>query len=80
MINVIDNGIGVVAEDLPRIFEMFAQVTPNRDRKESGLGIGLALSKAPVELHRGTLEGRSGGLRNGSEFIVRLPLAAAAEG
>jgi CheY-like chemotaxis protein len=59
---------------------MFAQVKPTLDRKESGLGIGLALSKALVQLHGGTLEGHSAGLGKGSEFIVRLPLAAASTG
>jgi len=77
-INVADNGIGVAPEDLPRIFEMFAQVKPTLDRKEGGLGIGLALSKALVELHGGTLVGRSAGLGKGSEFTVRLPVRAAA--
>jgi PAS domain S-box-containing protein len=74
-IRVVDNGIGIAPEDLPRIFEMFAQVKPTLDRKEGGLGIGLALSKALVELHGGTLEGRSEGLGKGSEFRVRLKLA-----
>ena len=77
VVRVTDNGIGLAADDLPRIFEMFAQVKPTLDRKESGLGIGLALSKALVELHGGTLEVRSAGLGRGSEFIVRLGLAAA---
>lgn len=70
---VADSGIGLAPEDLPRIFEMFAQVRPTLDRKEGGLGIGLALSKALVELHDGTLEGRSAGVGKGSEFTVRLP-------
>jgi len=75
LIRVIDNGIGLAADDLPKIFEMFAQVKPTLDRKESGLGIGLALSKALVQLHGGTLEGHSAGPGKGSEFIVSLPLA-----
>jgi PAS domain S-box-containing protein len=74
-IRVADNGIGVSQEDLPRIFEMFAQVKPTLDSKEGGLGIGLALSKALVELHGGTLEGSSEGPGRGSEFTVRLPSA-----
>ncbi|HEU5138241.1 MAG TPA: CHASE3 domain-containing protein [Steroidobacteraceae bacterium] len=75
VIRVADNGIGLAADDLPKIFEMFAQVKPTSDQRESGLGIGLALSRALITLHNGTLEGRSGGLGKGSEFIVRLPLA-----
>jgi PAS domain S-box-containing protein len=76
-IHVADTGIGIAAEDMPRIFEMFAQVTPTLDRKEGGLGIGLALSRALVQLHGGTLEGRSEGAGKGSEFTVRLPLSPA---
>jgi PAS domain S-box-containing protein len=75
VIRVADDGIGVAPADLPRIFEMFAQVKPTLDRKEAGLGIGLALSKALVELHGGTLGGSSAGLGKGSEFTVRLQLA-----
>ncbi len=73
VIRVIDNGIGIDATQLPRIFEMFTQVKPTLDRKEGGLGIGLALSRRLVELHDGTLEVRSEGPRLGSEFILRLP-------
>jgi PAS domain S-box-containing protein len=76
VIRVTDDGIGLAPADLPKIFDMFAQVKPTLDRKESGLGIGLALSKALVEMHGGTLEGRSEGLGKGSEFTVRLGLAA----
>jgi len=79
-ISVTDNGIGLAPEDLPKIFEMFAQVKPTQDRKESGLGIGLALSKALVGLHGGTLEGHSPGIGQGSEFTVRLPRAADGHG
>ena len=73
IIRVADNGIGIAPEDLPKIFEMFAQVKPTVDRKEGGLGIGLALSRALVEMHGGKIEGRSEGLGKGSEFTVRLP-------
>jgi PAS domain S-box-containing protein len=74
-IRVLDNGIGLAPDDLPRIFDMFAQVKPTLDRKESGLGIGLALSRALMELHGGTLEARSDGPGMGSEFIVTIALA-----
>jgi PAS domain S-box-containing protein len=77
VIRVIDSGIGVAPSDLPRIFEMFAQVKPTSDRKEAGLGIGLALARALVELHGGTIEGRSDGLGKGTVFTVRLQLASA---
>ena len=76
-IHVADSGIGIAAEDMPRIFEMFAQVKPTLDRKEGGLGIGLALSRALVQMHGGTLDGRSEGAGKGSEFTVRLPLSPA---
>jgi PAS domain S-box-containing protein len=75
VLRVADNGIGLAPQDLPQIFEMFAQVTPTLDRREAGLGIGLALTKALVELHGGTIEARSAGPGQGSEFIVRLSLA-----
>jgi PAS domain S-box-containing protein len=76
VVRVIDNGLGLATDDLPRIFEMFTQVTPTPDRPNSGLGIGLALSRALVELHDGCLEAKSAGPGKGSEFIVRLPLAS----
>jgi signal transduction histidine kinase len=75
LVRVIDNGIGLAPEDLSRIFEMFTQVTPAKERANSGLGIGLALSKALVELHGGAIEAKSGGPGQGSEFVVRLPLS-----
>ena len=75
VVSVCDNGVGIAAEHLPRIFEMFSQVTPSLDRIQGGLGIGLSLVRALVELHGGHVEARSQGLGQGSEFIVRLPLA-----
>jgi PAS domain S-box-containing protein len=73
LIRVTDSGVGINADSLPRIFEMFSQVHPTTDRSEGGLGIGLALAKGLVELHGGTIEASSAGLGHGSEFIVRLP-------
>lgn len=72
-ITVTDTGIGISSEALVRLFTMFSQVKATRDRSEGGLGIGLALAKGLVELHGGSIEGRSGGLGCGSEFVVRLP-------
>jgi PAS domain S-box-containing protein len=69
-----DTGIGISAEMLPRLFEMFSQATPALARSQGGLGIGLALVKGLVELHGGTIEVKSAGQGKGSEFVVRLPV------
>jgi CheY-like chemotaxis protein len=74
VVRVRDSGIGISAEQLPRIFEMFMQVDQSLERGQGGLGVGLTLSKRVVELHGGTIEATSAGLGKGSEFIVRLPL------
>jgi PAS domain S-box-containing protein len=73
VIRVRDPGIGISPDQIPRIFEMFAQVDPTLDRGQGGLGVGLALTKTLVELHGGRIEAKSAGLGKGSEFIVRLP-------
>src|SRR5581483_10555847 len=73
MVSVRDTGIGIAAEHLPHIFEMFSQVAPALERSQGGLGIGLALVQGLVELHGGTIEARSAGPGKGSEFTVRLP-------
>jgi PAS domain S-box-containing protein len=75
-VSVKDNGIGIAAESIGHIFEMFSQVEDRTGRSEGGLGIGLALVKGLTQLHGGTVEARSAGLGLGSEFILRLPLAA----
>jgi PAS domain S-box-containing protein len=75
LIRVIDNGIGLSGDDVPRIFDMFTQFSATRERPNAGLGIGLALAKALVELHGGSIEAKSAGPGAGSEFIVRLALA-----
>jgi signal transduction histidine kinase/ActR/RegA family two-component response regulator len=69
-----DTGIGITTNDLARIFELFAQVTPVIERSKGGLGIGLSLAKGLVELHGGTIEATSAGAGKGSEFTVRLPV------
>jgi signal transduction histidine kinase/ActR/RegA family two-component response regulator len=70
-----DTGIGIPAESLKSIFEMFAQVDRSLERSHGGLGIGLTLVKRLVEMHGGSVEARSDGVGMGSEFIVRLPAA-----
>ena len=72
-VSVKDEGLGLAPESIGGIFEMFSQVEGVEGRSEGGLGIGLALVKGLAELHGGTVEARSAGLRQGSEFIVRLP-------
>lgn len=74
VIRVRDTGIGMTADQLPHIFDMFFQVDTSLERRQSGLGIGLMLAKNLVELHGGRLEGHSAGLGQGSEFVVKLPL------
>jgi PAS domain S-box-containing protein len=71
--SVKDSGIGIPAEALKNIFEMFSQVKSTRDRSEGGLGIGLSLTRGLVDLHGGRIEAHSAGAGFGSEFIVRLP-------
>jgi PAS domain S-box-containing protein len=74
VIRVRDNGIGIAAEDLSRLFDMFAQVDTSLERSRDGLGIGLTLVSTLVEMHGGTVEAHSDGLGRGSEFTVRLPM------
>jgi signal transduction histidine kinase len=73
-IRVRDTGIGLASDQLGRIFELFAQVDNSLERARDGLGLGLTLVKKLVEMHNGTVEARSAGPGQGSEFIVRLPL------
>jgi PAS domain S-box-containing protein len=73
IIAIRDSGIGLTAESIPALFNMFSQVNSAIDRAEGGLGIGLALVKGLVALHGGRVEVRSEGLGRGSEFIVHLP-------
>ena len=76
VIRVRDTGIGIPAAMLPRIFDMFVQVDGSMERAQGGLGIGLTLVKRLVEMHGGTVHAASAGTDQGSEFVVRLPLAA----
>ncbi|HEU5182006.1 MAG TPA: ATP-binding protein, partial [Candidatus Polarisedimenticolia bacterium] len=75
VIAVRDNGRGIPAAMLPRVFDLFTQVEQRYSRSQGGLGIGLTLARSLVGLHGGTVEARSEGPGQGSEFIVRLPLA-----
>jgi two-component system CheB/CheR fusion protein len=68
-----DNGQGISASLLPRIFDMFTQADQRPADRSAGLGIGLAVVKEIVALHQGTVEVRSEGEGKGSEFAVRVP-------
>ncbi|MES2658001.1 MAG: PAS domain-containing protein [Verrucomicrobiota bacterium] len=74
VVRVMDNGIGIDPELLPRIFDLFVQSSRSLDRSHGGLGIGLTIVNRLVKLHGGTIEAASRGLGQGAEFIVRLPL------
>ena len=71
-----DNGVGMNAEVLPRVFDLFTQGSQSLDRAQGGLGIGLSLVKGMVEMHGGTVTAESDGPGKGSRFRVRLPEAA----
>jgi signal transduction histidine kinase len=76
VVSIKDSGIGIPAEVLPTVFNLFTQVDRHLHRSQGGLGIGLTLVKRLVEMHGGDVEARSEGAGRGSEFIVRLPLVA----
>jgi PAS domain S-box-containing protein len=78
LIAVGDNGIGIAADMMPRLFTIFSQAKDVLGRAEGGLGIGLSLVRGLVTLHGGSVEARSDGPGKGSEFIVRLPIGAPA--
>ena len=74
VIRVRDNGIGIPADLMPMIFNLFTQLDRTSGPAQSGLGIGLALVQRLVEMHGGSVTARSEGLGHGSEFVIRLPL------
>jgi signal transduction histidine kinase len=77
VVSVRDNGVGIPAAMLSRVFDLFTQVDRSHARVGGGLGIGLTLVRRLVEMHGGSIEARSGGPGTGSELLVRLPLAPA---
>jgi signal transduction histidine kinase/CheY-like chemotaxis protein len=77
LIRVTDDGVGIAAERIGGIFELFAQAENAIGRAQGGMGIGLALVRNLVELHEGAVSAKSEGIGKGSEFVVRLPLATA---
>jgi PAS domain S-box-containing protein len=74
IVHVKDSGIGILPEVLPRVFDLFVQADRALDRAQGGLGIGLTLVKALIEMHEGKVEAHSPGVGKGAEFILRLPV------
>jgi PAS domain S-box-containing protein len=77
VLRVRDSGMGIPAEMLPKVFDLFTQGERALDRAQGGLGIGLTLVRSLVELHGGSVSALSEGPDRGSEFVVRLPLLQA---
>src|SRR5439155_21142314 len=75
VIRVRDTGVGIAADLLPTVFDLFTQANRSLDRSQGGLGVGLTLVKRLIEMHGGTVEARSEGAGKGSEFVVRVPTA-----
>jgi CheY-like chemotaxis protein/two-component sensor histidine kinase len=73
-VRVADTGVGIPAEKLPHLFELFFQVDRSLERSQGGLGVGLSLVQRLVELHGGRVDAHSDGVGQGSVFNVRLPV------
>jgi PAS domain S-box-containing protein len=78
IVRVKDTGMGIQADMLPRVFELFTQADRSLERAHGGLGIGLTLVRRLVELHGGRVDAFSAGPGHGSEFVVHLPLGSGA--
>jgi len=79
VVEVSDNGIGMPAEFLPHVFELFAQSERSLDRSQGGLGVGLSVCKQLIEMHGGRIRCDSAGVGRGSTFTLRLPILAERE-
>lgn len=75
VLRITDNGVGIPAEMLSKVFDMFTQINQTLDRAQGGLGIGLSLVRSLVQLHGGTVNAESPGPAQGSVFTVKLPVA-----
>ncbi len=76
VLRIRDTGVGIPSDMLDRVFDLFVQVNHSVDRSVGGLGIGLTLVRQLVQMHKGSVEAHSDGPGMGSEFVLRLPLAA----
>jgi PAS domain S-box-containing protein len=79
MVSVSDTGVGIAADALPGLFDMFMRNDANPEHPKEGLGIGLTLARRLIELHDGTIEAMSDGPGTGATFIIKLPLVPARE-
>ena len=77
ILRIRDTGVGIAADVLPRVFDMFHQAEPALERSTGGLGIGLTLARALVEMHEGSIDIQSPGVGRGTEVEIRLPICAA---
>jgi signal transduction histidine kinase/ActR/RegA family two-component response regulator len=77
IVSIRDTGVGIAADVLPRVFDLFHQAESALERSTSGLGIGLTLARRLVELHAGQIDIRSAGLGAGTEVEIRLPISTA---
>ena len=74
-----DTGIGIRADDMPKLFQEFSQLEAAKRLTQEGTGLGLALTKRLVELHGGRIRAESAGEGRGSTFTVVLPFAGPGE-
>ncbi len=79
VIRVRDTGVGIAADMLPNLFQLFRRADDSLARSEGGLGIGLALARGLVEMHGGSIAAASEGPGKGSEFVIRLPRSTSVE-
>jgi signal transduction histidine kinase len=79
LLRVTDTGVGIPAEMLPQVFDMFTQVGRTLDRSQGGLGIGLTLVRRLVEMHGGTVDVESAGAGQGTTFTLCLPVAGSVD-
>jgi PAS domain S-box-containing protein len=76
VICVRDHGMGIAPEMMSGLFQMFSHTASALERSNGGLGVGLALTRRIIDLHGGSIEAHSGGIGEGSEFIVRIPIVS----
>jgi PAS domain S-box-containing protein len=75
VLSIADTGIGIPTEELPRVFDLFAQSATRMRGHKGGLGIGLSIARRLIEMHGGSIVARSAGANQGSEFVITLPMA-----